>query len=130
MAEKLAREKEAQRTAAKAPPSPPANTRTFSYDDVRGLSQVNYGSPTKVRGVLRSMHTKRKTVYFLFSDHKLAEQIRVVAYPESYVGTLTEEPFAGFIGKPVVIEGTVTREKWNKWPMILVTSQEQVKPEK
>jgi len=130
MAEKLAREKEAQRTAAKAPPSPPANTRTFSYDDVRGLSQVNYGSPTKVRGVLRTMHSKNKAVYFLFSGHEIAEQIRVVAYPESYVGKLTEEPFAGFIGKPVVIEGTVTREKWNKWPMILVTSQEQVKPEK
>jgi hypothetical protein len=138
LAAKLALEKEATRTAAKAPataktsPSAAEAPKVFSPDDVKKLSEVKYGSVVKVRGILRSTAFSKsgKTLYFHFSDPISTEQVRGVAYPDGYSGKLSTEPFAGFIGETVVIEGKLTREKWYKWPMILVTSEDQVELEK
>lgn len=134
LAAKLAREKEAKRMAAKAPPAAKAPTPdptppiTFSPDAVQQLSGLNDGTLVRIKGILRTLNfaSDGASIYFDFFEPINHDKIRCIALSSSYQGKLTKKPFAGLIGKTVIIEGKKKTAEWNNKPMVWINTEAQV----
>lgn len=117
MAEKLAREKEAERAAALAPPvvsAPPI--RDFTPGDADKMTALKANGPASVTGIILNMRVSGtgQSLYFEFSKPTNPAEIMVVAHKNSYKDDFTINAYKDLIGKKVRFDGTVFREPTGK----------------
>jgi hypothetical protein len=113
MAEKLAREKEAQRAAALAPPvvnAPPV--RDFTPGDGNKMRELKANGHASVTGVLRNIRFSGsgQSMYFEFSSPLDGQEIRAVIHKKGLQGDFSDKAFADLIGKKLRFDGVVFRE--------------------
>jgi hypothetical protein len=129
MAEKLAREKAAQRAADLAPPvvaAPPV--RDFTPGDGDKMKILKANGPASVTGVLRNLRISStgQSLYFEFSKPTNAAEIMAVAHKSSYKGDTTIDAYKDLIGKKVRFDGTVFRESTGR-QYVKISARERMK---
>lgn len=117
MAEKLAKEKEAERAAAIAPPvvsAPPI--RDFAPGDADKMKALRANGPASVTGTLRKIRFsgKGQSMYFEFSSPFIEQEIRAVLHKNGFQGDFSEKAFADLVGKKLRFDGVVFREPSGK----------------
>ncbi len=114
MAEKLAREKEAQRAAALAPPVvSAAPDRDFTPGDGEKMKVLKaITGHASVTGVVLNVRLSGKgnSLYFEFSNPTNPKEISAVAHKRDYVDEFKPDAYRNLIGKKVRFDGTVFRE--------------------
>ena len=113
MAEKLAREKEAERAAALAPPvvtAPPV--RDFVPGDADKMTVLKANGHASVTGVVLNVRLSGQgnSLYFEFSNPTNPKEISAVAHKREYKGEFKPDAYKNLIGKKVRFDGTVFRE--------------------
>lgn len=117
MAEKLAKEKEAERAAALAPPvasAPPI--RDFAPGDADKMRALKANGPASVTGTLRKIQFSGsgQSMYFEFSSPFIEQEIRAVLHKNGFQGDFSEKAFADLVGKKLRFDGVVFREPTGK----------------
>jgi len=113
MAEKLAKQKEAERAAALAPPvvsAPPI--RDFAPADADKMRALKANSHASVTGTLRKIRFSGsgQSMYFEFSSPFIEQEIRAVLHKNGFQGDFSEKAFADLVGKKLRFDGVVFRE--------------------
>lgn len=126
MAEKLAREKEAQRAAALAPPvvsAPPI--RDFKPGDAEKMKELKAYDPASVTGVVRKVRTSSTghSLYFEFSLPLQQQDIHVVAHKNSFQDEFKIEAYKDMIGKNLRFDGVVFREPTGRQYVKITTTK-------
>jgi hypothetical protein len=129
MANKLAKEKEAKRAAALAPPvvaAPPV--RDFTPGDGEKMRLLKANGSASVTGVVLNVRLSKagNSLYFEFSKPTNAKEIMAVAHKKSYQGDFTTTAYKDLIGKKVRFDGTVFREPGGK-QYVKIGSREKMK---
>lgn len=135
LAEKLAREAELKRMAARVPtgsPSPSAPLappqRNFTPLEASKMKSLKANGPATLTGVVRNVRLSRtgKSLYFEFSSPINREEISVVAPKGNYQGEFTPQSYADLRGKMVQFEGVVYREP-NGRQFVKISSRKKLK---
>lgn len=129
LAAKLAGEKEAKRTAAKAPAAvaaPPV--RDFTPGDREKMKLLKTNGSASVTGVVLSVrHSKEgNSLYFEFSKPRNEEEIMAVAHKREYKDDFTVNAYEDLIGKKVRFDGTVFREPKGR-QFVKIRARERIK---
>lgn len=129
LAAKLAGEKEAKRTAAKAPAAvaaPPV--RDFTPGDREMMKLLKTNGSASVTGVVLSVrHSKEgNSLYFEFSKPRNEEEIMAVAHKREYKDDFTVNAYEDLIGKKVRFDGTVFREPKGR-QFVKIRARERIK---
>jgi hypothetical protein len=126
MAEKLAREKEAQRTAALAPPVVSApHVRDFIPGDSEKMRALKANGPASVTGVVRKVRNSNSghSLYFEFSSPLQPQEIHVVAHKNNLEGEFKVEAYNHLIGKNLRFDGIVFREPTGRQYVKITTTK-------
>lgn len=129
LAAKLAAEKEAKRTAAKAPAAvaaPPV--RNFTPGDREKMKLLKANGSASVTGVVLSVrHSKEgNSLYFEFAKPRNEEEIMAVAHKREYKDDFTVNAYEDIIGKKVRFDGTVFREPKGR-QFVKITARKMIK---
>ena len=129
MAEKLAREKEAQRNAALAPPvvsAPPV--RDFTPGDSAKMKALKTSGFASVTGVLLNVRFSGtgKSLYFEFSKPAVTTEVMAVAHKSGFEGDFTIDAYKDLIGKKVRFDGTIFREPTGR-QYVKISSRERIR---
>ena len=124
-----AAEKEAKRTAAKAPAAvaaPPV--RNFTPGDREKMKLLKANGSASVTGVVLSVrHSKEgNSLYFEFSKPRNEEEIMAVAHKREYKDDFTVNAYEDLIGKKVRFDGTVFREPKGR-QFVKISARERIK---
>lgn len=144
LAEKLAREKEAEREAAKAirPAGPSTNPAAadapqaatpparndFTPAEGDKMKALKLGDPISVTGVVLNVrHSKAgNSLYFDFSNPAVPTEIMAVAHKSGYPDDFLTSAYKDLIGKKVRFDGTVFREP-SKRQYVKISSRSKIK---
>jgi hypothetical protein len=130
LAAKLAREKEAERAAAIAPPAAASAPLILDLTPGDGAEMIEHKAnvPASVTGVLRKVRLSApgNSLYFDFSQPSDNTEIKAVAHKRSYQDDLNPNAYADLIGKKLRFEGTVFREPTGR-QFVKIGSRKQIK---
>lgn len=129
MANKLAREKEAERAAALAPPVvKPPPVRDFTPGDGEKMSLLKANGLASVTGVVLNVRPSNagNSLYFEFSNPTNAKEIMAVAHKRDFKDDFNITAYKDLIGKNMRFDGTVFKEPGGK-QYVKIRSREQMK---